>query len=130
MICKRLKELGGGTTLDIGVYNVQFTSLVMGGQRPEKIVAAGILNDDAVDDGSSATLIYPGRKVATIVTSGRSKMDNSAYIYGTEGTLKVVKGQSKQPRFFKAEVLFTGIFSCASSLLLIGSNALLVSSVN
>lgn len=84
-----MKELGGGTILDIGVYNVQFISLVMGGQKPESIVAAGILNDDGVDDGSSATLIYPNQKTVTIVSSGRSKMDNAAYVYGTKGYLKV-----------------------------------------
>lgn len=42
----RKKELGGGATLDLGVYCVQFASLVMGGERPEKVVAAGHQNEE------------------------------------------------------------------------------------
>lgn len=45
----RKKELGGGATLDLGVYCVQFASLVMGGERPEKVVAAGHLNEEVRD---------------------------------------------------------------------------------
>lgn len=40
------KELGGGTVLDLGVYSVFYSQLVMGQERPEKIVATGHLNDD------------------------------------------------------------------------------------
>lgn len=42
----RKKELGGGATLDLGVYCVQFASLVMGGERPQKVVAAGHLSEE------------------------------------------------------------------------------------
>jgi dihydrodiol dehydrogenase / D-xylose 1-dehydrogenase (NADP) len=40
------KELGGGTVIDLGVYTVYFSQLVMGQERPEKIVATGHLNED------------------------------------------------------------------------------------
>ncbi|CAL8142790.1 unnamed protein product [Orchesella dallaii] len=85
----QLKELGGGTILDIGIYNIQFVSLVMGGQRPEKIIATGTLNEHGVDDGSSTTLIYPNGVTATIVTNGRCKMECDACVYGTKGFLKL-----------------------------------------
>ncbi|ODM97442.1 Trans-1,2-dihydrobenzene-1,2-diol dehydrogenase [Orchesella cincta] len=88
--CK-LKELGGGSILDIGIYNIQFISLVMGGQKPEKIVAAGVLNENGVDDGTSTTLIYPNGVTATVISSGRCKMECEAYAYGTKGYLKLPK---------------------------------------
>lgn len=88
-ICPRLKELGGGSMLDIGVYCVQFASFVFGGKRPENIVAAGNLNEDGVDDSSSSTLIYPGGKTATLIVHGSVRMENSAIIVGTRGTIKV-----------------------------------------
>jgi len=62
----------------------------MGGVRPEKIVSAGILNDDnGGDDGTSATLIYPNGATATIISNARCKMECDAYVYGTKGYLKV-----------------------------------------
>ncbi|CAL8142793.1 unnamed protein product [Orchesella dallaii] len=88
--CK-LKELGGGSILDIGIYNIQFVSLVMGGQKPDKIVAAGVLNENGVDDGTSTTLIYPNGVTATIISNGRCKMECEAYAYGTKGFLKLPK---------------------------------------
>ena len=75
--------------LDIGVYCVQLASFVFDGKRPEKIVAVGNLNDDGVDDSSSSTLIYPGGNTATLVVHGSVRMENSAIIVGTRGTVKV-----------------------------------------
>lgn len=40
------KELGGGTIIDLGVYTVYYSQLVMGREKPEKIVATGHLNKD------------------------------------------------------------------------------------
>merc|ERR1712002_320383 len=52
------KELGGGSTLDLGVYAVQFASLVMGGEKPQKILSGGHLNDEGVDLTINTTLVY------------------------------------------------------------------------
>lgn len=40
----RNKELSGGVTLDIGVYTVQFVSLMMGGDKPLKVISGGHLH--------------------------------------------------------------------------------------
>jgi len=85
----RLKELGGGATLDIGVYCAQFVSFIFGGVRPEKILAAGHLNEDGIDDSASATLIYPGGRTATVIIQGTVKMESEAYACGTKGSIKV-----------------------------------------
>jgi predicted dehydrogenase len=84
-----LKQLGGGTVLDIGVYCVQFASFALGGEKPTKIVAAGHLNADGIDESTSATLLYPNGKTATLVTHGRAKYECEATIVGTTGTIRV-----------------------------------------
>lgn len=38
-----LKELGGGALLDIGLYPLQFTSMVYGGERPVSIKTEGVI---------------------------------------------------------------------------------------
>lgn len=83
------KELGGGATLDLGVYCVQFASLVMGGERPEKVVAAGHQNEEGVDATTSATLVYSKGRVATLNCSIRCELPCEGIVIGTKGTLKV-----------------------------------------
>jgi len=85
----RLKEMGGGTILDIGIYNVQFATLIFGTEKPEKIVAGGHLNSDGVDESTSATLVYKNGRTATLVTHGRVRLPNEAHVVGTKGTIKV-----------------------------------------
>jgi len=84
----RLKELGGGTTLDIGVYCIQFAELVFG-ERPFKIITGGHLNADGIDDSTSTTLVFSNGRTATLVTHCRVDLPNEAYIFGTKQTLKV-----------------------------------------
>jgi dihydrodiol dehydrogenase / D-xylose 1-dehydrogenase (NADP) len=85
----RLKEMGGGTMLDIGIYNVQLASFVFGGEDPVQVIAGGHLNSEGVDESTSATLIYSKGRTATLVTHGRARMANEAHIIGTKGTIKV-----------------------------------------
>lgn len=75
--------------LDIGVYNVQFISLIFGGERPLQILAAGHCNADGVDESSSATLVYSGGRTATMVSHGRVRLPNEAVVAGTKGMIKV-----------------------------------------
>ncbi|CAG7826362.1 unnamed protein product [Allacma fusca] len=84
----RLKELGGGTVLDLGVYCVQFASLVFG-ERPQKIIAGGFLNEHGVDLSTSSTLIFSGGRTATLVTNARVELPSEAIAVGTKGTLKL-----------------------------------------
>lgn len=86
----RLKHLGGGTTLDLGVYCTQFASLVFGGERPEKIVAAGTLNEEGVDMSASSTLMYSNGRTATLLTHAQVDFPCEAIVAGTKGLLKVL----------------------------------------
>jgi len=83
------KEEGGGVTLDLGIYTVQFAQLVMGKQRPLKVLAGGHLNKDGVDETTSATLVYPGGRVATLNSSMRCLLPCEGIVVGTKGTIKV-----------------------------------------
>lgn len=85
----RTKELGGGTVIDMGTYCCQFASLVFSGLTPEKIIASGHLNSSGADDSSSATIIYPNGKTATLVTHSQVNFPCEALAIGTKGTLKV-----------------------------------------
>ena len=64
-----VKELGGGSILDLGIYCVYFLQMVFKGQRPTSVKASGHLNKHEVDESVSAILTYPGGKTATFSTS-------------------------------------------------------------
>lgn len=77
-------ELGGGALLDVGVYTLNFASMIFGNQV-EKIVSTAIMTDTGVDAQNSLTLIYPGGKMAILNSSLRVLSDRQGIIYGTKG---------------------------------------------
>jgi len=83
------KELGGGTVLDLGIYCIQLAQLAMDKARPERIVAAGHLGSDGVDESTSATLIYSEGRTATLMTSAMAVLPNEGFLIGTKGTIKI-----------------------------------------
>lgn len=97
----------GGALLDIGIYCVQFISMVFGGQKPEKISAVGRLHETGVDDTVTVLLQYPGELHASFTCSISAQLSNTAFVSGTEGmaqvlnpcwcpTELVVKGEHKE----------------------------------
>jgi len=84
-----VKELGGGTILDLGVYCLQFACLAYNNEMPESIKASGSLNANGVDTSMSAILTYKGNRTATIMSNALVKLPNEAYICGTKGMIKV-----------------------------------------
>ena len=63
------KDMGGGTILDLGIYTVQIAQLAMAAEKPSKIAATGHMNEEGVDLGISASMVYSEGRTATIVTS-------------------------------------------------------------
>ncbi|ODM96051.1 Trans-1,2-dihydrobenzene-1,2-diol dehydrogenase [Orchesella cincta] len=84
----KLKELGGGTVLDIGVYCVQFAEFIFG-EKPLQVISGGHLNTNGVDESTSTTLIFSKGRTATLVTHSKVELPNEAVIVGTKKTLKV-----------------------------------------
>lgn len=81
------KDLGGSVLLDIGVYCIQFATLILG--KPEKIQATGHLNEQGVDDSIAAIFSYKDGKVAIISAHSRCSFVNEAKVIGTKGTIVV-----------------------------------------
>ncbi|XP_052893511.1 trans-1,2-dihydrobenzene-1,2-diol dehydrogenase-like [Anopheles moucheti] len=83
----RLKSLGGGTVLDLGVYTIQVCLWAVGGKAPEKVVASGITNDDGVDVEVTAELHFPGGTIARMKTSALRQLKNVAIVRGSKGSV-------------------------------------------
>lgn len=50
-------KLGGGALLDIGIYAIQFATMVFG-EKPERIDTSGWLTSTGVDETAAVTLKY------------------------------------------------------------------------
>lgn len=81
-------ELAGGALLDVGVYTLNFASLVFGDDISE-MNSSVIKTDTGVDAQNSITLCYPGGKMAILNSSLRVLSDRQGIVYGTKGFLVV-----------------------------------------
>lgn len=84
-----MKELGGGTVLDLGVYVLQLIVLVFGNEKPTTLKAVGHINQEGVDESVSCILTYPGGRTAIMNTHSKVVLPNISYIVGTKGTIEV-----------------------------------------
>ncbi|XP_030578981.1 trans-1,2-dihydrobenzene-1,2-diol dehydrogenase [Archocentrus centrarchus] len=84
------KELGGGALLDVGIYCLQFISMVYNGEKPESIQASGVVHlEKGVDETVVAILKYSGNRMAVITCSAGVQLPNDAIIMGTKGFVRV-----------------------------------------
>lgn len=81
--------LGGGAVLDVGVYVINFATMVFGGDRPQSIHASGWLTSTGVDDFAAITLKYSGERVAQLTCTIGMNLSREAVVVGTKGTLKL-----------------------------------------
>jgi predicted dehydrogenase len=79
--------LGGGATLDLGVYPIAFAVDVLG--VPEKVTALGRLSAAGVDESVAAALGYRSGAVASLHTTLLSKAATTASISGTRGSIRI-----------------------------------------
>lgn len=100
--------LGGGSLLDIGIYNLGFMRMVMGDERPEHFTSEFHINEYGTDDFSSILIHYPGNRTAAVTTSIGMAMPREGAVYGTAGSIffpdyqmaetMVVRPYGKEPR--------------------------------
>ncbi|XP_026233422.1 trans-1,2-dihydrobenzene-1,2-diol dehydrogenase [Anabas testudineus] len=83
------KELGGGALLDLGIYCLQFISMVYNGEKPECIQAMGVCLETGVDQTVVATLKFSKNRMAVFTCSSNIQLPNDGIIIGTKGTIKV-----------------------------------------
>ena len=79
-----LPELAGGALLDVGVYTLNFASLVFGDDI-ETITTTALMTDTGVDAQNSITFTYPGGRMAILNSSLQVLSDRKGIIYGTKG---------------------------------------------
>ena len=89
----------GGALLDVGVYGLHFAGFIYG-KMPEKVVSLASINTDhlhlMVDEQNVISGIYDNGALFTVASAVRTDMPDTAWIYGTEGSIRV-------PVFWKPE---------------------------
>lgn len=79
-------ELGGGALLDVGIYPISFTTLLLG--QPKKVDTHAIIGKTGVDE--QCTMLFHYDNVSAILSAGiNGNLDNDAVIKGTKGRIKV-----------------------------------------
>jgi len=81
-------DLGGGSLLDVGVYVISFASMIFG-KPPEEVFGFGHIGDYGSDEQGAALLKYDDGAIADLIFALRTNAVNDAFIYGTEGYIKL-----------------------------------------
>jgi len=81
-------ELGGGSLLDVGVYVISFASMIFQ-KAPESIVGFAHIGEIGSDEQGAVLLKYDKGEIADLSFALRTKAVNDAYIFGTEGYIKI-----------------------------------------
>ncbi len=78
-------DLCGGTILDIGIYNIFLSYLLLG--KPESLSAIAVLSDQGVDNSCSYTLRYDKDTLSVMYSSFLANPAVVAEIHGTKGKI-------------------------------------------
>ncbi|OIN57670.1 Gfo/Idh/MocA family protein [Arsenicibacter rosenii] len=81
------KALGGGSLLDIGIYPLFLSYLLLG--IPESIKAAANIGSTGVDEQCGMALTYAGGKMALLDSTIMAKTDCIGLIYGEKGMIRI-----------------------------------------
>lgn len=82
------KELGGGSMLDIGVYELALVSMFLG-TKPVDIKSTAKIGETGVDELTSITLQFSEGEIAHMVCSVRASGPFRAGILGTRGRIEI-----------------------------------------
>jgi predicted dehydrogenase len=80
-------DLGGGGLLDLGIYPLQLSSLLLG--TAEHVAAEGVVGETGVDEAVAAVLRFSGGQLGVIKAALRMKRACTARITGTDGVIEV-----------------------------------------
>ena len=81
------QDKGGGSLLDVGIYPVFLSLLILG--KPENIKASACIGSTNVDESCAMILKYANNKVAVLHSSIVTKTKSEAYIYGEKGYIRI-----------------------------------------
>jgi predicted dehydrogenase len=82
------RELHGGGVMDVGCYCINFSRLIAG-MEPDRVLAAGKMHENGVDEWAGGTLGFANGMIANFVCGMTVQADNTAYVCGTEGYLQI-----------------------------------------
>ena len=99
-------EMAGGSLLDVGVYDLHFARMILDKDPVQLKGVAGFDTDGLhlkVDEHAAITALYDRGEIAVMTCAVRTRMPDTAYIYGETGyfelphfwsadTVKLVKG--------------------------------------
>lgn len=80
-------ELGGGTIMDIGIYNVFFALSILG--KPDQIDAHMVAAETGVDEQCAVLFKYDNGKVAQLFSTFKSNLPTEADIGGSKGGIRL-----------------------------------------
>ncbi|MEO8711966.1 MAG: Gfo/Idh/MocA family oxidoreductase [Parafilimonas sp.] len=100
--------LGGGSLLDVGVYSIYLAYFLLG--NPDKIFACGKINDSNIDETCGVTLKYNDGTYAMLESSIITQTEVSAWIYGSEGTIRIKKPWTEQPENIEVIINYESSF--------------------
>ena len=83
----RKPELAGGALLDVGVYPINFASMILG--EKVKDVKATAIFKDGVDILDSIVILFEGERMAILQCGAREISDRMGSIFGTKGYIQV-----------------------------------------
>lgn len=81
-------DLGGGSLLDVGVYVISFASMIFK-NPPVEAIGLSHIGELGSDEQGVAILKYHKGEIADLSFALRTAAVNEAYIFGTEGYIKI-----------------------------------------
>lgn len=82
------RDLGGGALMDLGVYALNFASMIFGDDI-QRISASSTLTQTGVDESDSITLVYNDGKMAALNCSMSCIGDRRGVVQGTRGFIVI-----------------------------------------
>ena len=92
-------ELGGGSLLDLGIYPVFLSHLLLG--KPFRIDATGKLSQEGVDETCAILCSYESGGHALLESSIITQSELSAEIAGDKGVIKIMSPWNEKPAAIK-----------------------------
>lgn len=80
-------ELGGGALLDIGIYPISLTFMILG--KPDSIKSYAYLGKTGVDEQNVIIFKYNSGQMAQLSSGFRCDTDRETYIFGAKGFIKL-----------------------------------------
>jgi predicted dehydrogenase len=79
--------LGGGSLLDIGIYNVFLAQTILG--KPDEVIASMTPASTGVDEQCAIIFKYKNGRMASLFSSFASNLETDADIFGTKGRIRL-----------------------------------------